>query len=112
MTAIIATILILLLSALLSVGCRTRIELSDFTVPNLVVNYEGDWAFYKKRGEKPADYVLATVVNDSVITADEVGRAGDFYIVEEDGRSDIMSPERFIEHYIKVKRLKLPPREE
>ena len=103
MTAIIATVLVLLLAALVSSGCRTRIELADFTVPELINHYEGDWHFYKKRGVKPNDYVLATVVNDAVVTPDELGRKGDYYIVEEDGRVDIMAPALFKEHYVRVK---------
>lgn len=113
MTAIIATVLVLVLTFILFGCAKTHIELGDFTVPGMVVNYEdGEWYFYKKRGVKPADYVLATVVFDSVITADEIGKPGDYYVVEEDGRADIMSPERFKESFVKVKRLKLPPSED
>jgi len=103
MTAIIATALVIALTAVLATGCVTRIELSDFQVPELIENYEGDWRFYKKRGVKPNDYVMATVVGDAVVTTDEVGRTGDYYIVEEDGRVDIMAPEQFKENYVRVK---------
>lgn len=113
MTAIIATALVLALAFILSGCAKTQIELGDFTVPGMVVNYEGgEWYFYKKRGVKPADYVLATVVVDSVITEDEIGLPGDYYVVEEDGRAAILSSERFKESYVKVGRLKLPPSED
>ena len=107
MSAIIATVFVFALTAILVVGCRTRIELSDFTVPSMIESYVvGDWYFYKKRHTRPADFVLATIVSDAVVTDKEVGREGDYYIVEEDGRADIMSPELFKEHYVKIRKLK------
>ena len=103
MTYVVAIALILIMTAVISAGCRTRIELADFTEPELIENYEGDWHFYKKRGVKPTDYVMATVITDAVMTADELGRTGDYYIVEEDGRVDIMAPELFKEKYVRAK---------
>ena len=103
MLATVATILVLTLTAVVFSGCATRIDLADFTVPELIENYDGDWQYYKKRGVKPNDYVMATVIEDAVITATELGKAGDFYIVEEDGRVDIMGPETFKQAYVRVK---------
>lgn len=112
MTSIIAVALIMILTAVLVSGCLTRIDLNDFTVPEMVVNYDGDWHFYKKRGVRPADYVLATEIMEAVVTDDEIGREGDYYIVEEDGRSDIMSSEEFKAAYKKLRRLRLPEKSE
>ena len=110
MSAIIATTLVLILAAVLASGCRTRIELADFTKPGMIDSYVvGDWYFYKKRHTRPADFVLATIITDAVVTEKEVGRAGDYYIVEEDGRVDIMSPELFKENYVKIRKMKTQP---
>ena len=104
--SVVATILVLVLTAMLVSGCLTRIDIADFTVPELVIGYEGDWHYYKHRGVKPTDYVLATVITDAVVTDSEIGKEGDYYVVEEDGSTDIMGVEEFKATYKKLTRLK------
>jgi hypothetical protein len=106
MSAVFAVVLVLVLTAVLVSGCMTRIDLNDFTVPALISEYEdGDWHYYKKRGSRPPDYVLATVILTSVVTEHSIGGEGDYYIVEEDGRTYIMDPVEFKTTYKKLKRL-------